>query len=36
MKPKTKLQEEELAKLKKRQQAKRENNTEVQTQLTLF
>ena len=31
-----KLQEEELAKLKKRQQAKRENNTEVQTQLTLF
>jgi hypothetical protein len=30
------LQEEELAKLKKRQQAKRENNTEVQTQLTLF
>lgn len=30
------LSEEELAKLKKRQQAKRENNTEVQTQLTLF
>ena len=26
----------ELAKLKKRQQAKRENNTEAQTQLTLF
>lgn len=25
-----------MAKLKKRQQAKRENNTEVQTQLTLF
>ena len=34
--PLKKLQEEVLAKLKKRQQAKRENNTEVQTQLTLF
>ena len=31
-----KLQEEELARLKKRPQTKRENNPEVQTQLSLF
>lgn len=30
------LQEEELARLKKRPQTKRENNPEVQTQLSLF